>query len=114
MIEERIGMENNEIKLIKKNDELVSKIMEQRKLSEDKAQLVKSMMRYNMWTMKQFCDLTGYKESTVTNLTRPSYNKNNDVITQLDFCYPLRSLDRKGPKFIVRNEKSEQFLPKVD
>ena len=114
MTEEKIGLGDDKIRLIKKNDELALAIMKQQKLPEEKATLIAYIMRYNMWTMAQFGDLTGYAPSTITNLTRPFYNKAGELVTELDFCYPFKSLEGSGPKFIIRNEKSESFLPKVE
>jgi len=113
MTGEIIGLVTKEVKLVKKNEELTSKIMEHRKISEDKAQVVFNMMRYNMWTIKQFCDLTGYVESSISNMMRPKLVK-GEYITHLDHCFPFQSLEKDGLKFIVRNEKSEKLLPKVE
>ena len=55
-------------------------IIKNQNLSNDKVAVVSDMMRYNMWTMAQFCDLTGYKPSTITNMTRPNY-KGGELVT---------------------------------
>lgn len=112
MNENKIGLGNDNIRLIKKDEELVSAIIKHRELKEDDTEIVSDMMRYNMWTMAQFGDLTGYNQSTLTNMTRPNY-RDGSLVTALDFCYPFRSISSLGPKFILRNEKSEKMLTKV-
>jgi len=113
MNENKIGQGSDTIRLIKKDEELVSKIIKQQNLATTKTPIVSDMLRYNVWTMAQFCDLTGYKPSTVTNMTRPNY-RDGKLVTELDFCYPFQSISSMGPKFIIRNEKSEKMLPKVE
>ena len=72
---------------------------------------IKEVLRYNILTVEQFCDLSELARSTVDNKTRPLMNKETGQLeTELDFCYPFRGLKKMGPKFIVRNEKSERYL----
>jgi hypothetical protein len=70
---------------------------------------VKTLMLYNVWTVKQFSDVSGLDVSTVTNYSRPAY-VGNKIGTKIDICYPYPDSDGKGPKFIVRNAKSEQYI----
>ena len=71
---------------------------------------VKNLMRYNIWTVEQFKDVSGLAVSTITNLTRPFFTKGNEVDVKIDICYPFSDSDGKGPKFIVRNSKSEKYI----
>ena len=84
--------------------------MSARGLAEDMRPRVAKMLRKNMWTLQQFRDLTGLKEGSITNKTRPTF-KEGEVVTDLDFCYPFEDLKGTGPKMIVRNEKSIAALP---
>lgn len=107
---EKIGLVKNPIRLVKKDEELVDRIMKAQDLMEEDRETIIEILRHNIWTTNQFRDLTGFKESTITNKTRPSY-RHNELVTELDFAYPFADLNGTGPKFIVRNEKSEAMLP---
>lgn len=104
------GLININIRLVKKDEGLVDRIISARNLSEEDRESVRRMLYLNIWTIKQFMGLTGYKPSTIANKTRPNYT-NGELTTELDFCYPFQNLEGTGPKFIVRNEKSEKLLP---
>lgn len=107
---EKIGLIKETIRLVKKDDELVDRILKARELSKTTGEAIAEILRYNIWTMNQFSDLTGFAISTISNLCRPAY-KNGELISDLDFCYPFMNIETMGPKFIVRNKKSEAFLP---
>lgn len=107
---EKHGLIKTAIRLVKKDEELVDRIMKEQNLPNGERETITEILRYNVWTVNQFSDLTGYKESTITNKTRPSY-KDGKIVTELDFCYPFADIMGNGPKFIVRNEKSEAMLP---
>ena len=109
---EKIGLIKVTIRLVKKDDELVDRIMVSRDLPESEREDVVEILRHNVWTTNQFKDLTGMAQATIANKTRPTY-KNGDITTDLDFCYPFADLEGLGPKFIVRNEKSEAMLPQA-
>ena len=109
-MKERIGLIKIIIRLISKDNELIGRIIEERGLKEDDRKRVTELLRHNIWTTNQFRDITGYNESTIANKTRPQY-RDGELQTELDFCYPFADLDGLGPKFIVRNEKSEAMLP---
>lgn len=109
---EIIGLVRQKINLVKRDPELEARIIKERGIVDPKKQeRITEMLYYNHWTVQQFCDLTGLATSTVTNLTRPKYNKENVLVTELDFGYPFRDLEGDGPKCIVRNAKSEKYLP---
>lgn len=110
---EKHGLIKTPIRLVKKDEELVERIMKDRDLPEADRDAVIEILRHNLWTINQFRDLTGFKESTISNKTRPAY-KNGGLVTELDHCYPFADLEGMGPKFIVRNEKSEAMLPQPE
>ena len=92
--------------LCKTSPDLISLISERTGLSTES---VKSMMRYNIFTISQFAELTGLTISTIYNKIKPVL-ENGFYKTDLDFCFPFSTSVNEGPKFIVRNEKSEKFL----
>jgi len=107
---EKIGLIKTPIRLVKKDEELVDRIMKARDLNESDREAVIEILRHNVWTINQFGDLTGFKQATIANKCRPQY-RNGSLATELDHCYPFADLEGLGPKFIVRNEKSEAMLP---
>lgn len=107
---EKIGLIKTTIRLVKKDEELAHRIMNERGIEEVNESTVFEMLRHNIWTVKQFSDLTGLNESTIRNKCRPQY-RDGDLSTELDFCYPFADLEGTGPKYIVRNKKSEALLP---
>lgn len=70
---------------------------------------IKHMLRYNMFTVSQFADLSQLAVSTITNKTRPLMI-DGKYDTELDYCYPYQNKRGDSPKFIVRNSKSEKYL----
>lgn len=106
---EKIGLVEETIRLVKKDDELVNTILKKREFSKDNLETIREMLRYNVWTVQQFQELSGLAVSTILNKMRPIYKK-GELFTDLDFCYPFHSLKSKGPKCIVRNEKSERYI----
>jgi len=107
---EKIGLIKSSIRLIKKDEELEVRVMNKHEIPNEDRELIRDMLRHNVWTIRQYADLTGLAESTIANKCRPGY-KNGQLMTELDFCYPFADLEGMGPKFIVRNEKSEALLP---
>ena len=73
---------------------------------------VKSMMRYNVFTIGQYSCLSGLAVSTILNKTRPSITDKatGSWGTELDYCFPFQDCSDNGPKFILRNEKAEKYL----
>jgi hypothetical protein len=109
---EIIGLVKQKVNLVKRDPELEARIIKERGITDpEKQERIKEILYYNHWTVQMFCDITGLATSTVTNLTRPKYNKENELVTELDFGYPFRDLEGDGPKMIVRNAKSEKYLP---
>ena len=118
-MEENNGLVNIEVALVKTDATLIAKLL--KRLKEDtkhnkipyknEAQ-VKMLMRYNVWSIDQFCDVSGLKVSSVNNLARPtfSFTENKLVSSKLNYCYPHPDSGGKGPKFIVRNEQSEAYI----
>jgi len=97
---------NIECKFVKTDPALIDSLAEARKITPE---LVKKCTRYNVFTVQQFSTLTGLDVSTIHNLTRPSVI-GEEVGTKLNYCYPFPDNDGRGPKFIIRDEKSEKYL----
>ncbi len=116
-MEEESGILTVEVGLVKTDPEVINKLFERLKAETPDdcrnpyldIKQVKTLMRYNMWTVDQFVDVTGMNVSTITNLSRPTFI-GNKMGVKLDTCYPFPDSDGRGPKFIVRNEKSEKYI----
>ncbi len=72
-------------------------------------EMVRTYLRYNMFTVNQFSQLTKMAVSTITNKMRPSY-RDSVLTTELDYCFPFSDEENEGPKFVIRNSKSEKYL----
>ena len=96
-----------ECKFVKTDPLLIEELAKEKNLSEG---MVKIWMRYNIFTVKQFSDLSGLTVGAVTNLTRPSLNGTQVVAPKINFCYPFPDHDGNGPKYIFRNEASEKYF----
>lgn len=121
MKEQRKGILNINVAFVKKDPVLNKKLYERINFeagyeeSEEKWMTeaeVENLMRYNVWTVDQFCNVSGLSVSTITNLTRPFFIKedSDEVDVKLDICFPFSDAEGKGPKFIVRNAKSEKYI----
>ena len=116
-MEEESGILTVEVGLVKTDPEIIKKLFERLKAEKNSGcknpyteeKQVKTLMRYNMWTVNQFVDVTGLSVSTIINMARPNFI-GNKMGVKLDTCYPYPDSDGKGPKFIVRNEKSERHI----
>lgn len=109
-MEEKFGLISGiEVKFVKTEPEVIEAIAKKRDIEPHR---VKSMMRYNIFTIAQFAELAGLAVTSIINKTRPSIiNKETGALgTELDFCYPYQTSTNFGPKFIVRNEKSNRYL----
>jgi hypothetical protein len=109
-MEEKFGLITGvECGLVKTEKETIESIANMRALDP---QYVKTVMRYNIFTINQFADLAGLSVSGVLNKTRqPVRNKENtEWVADLNYCYPFSDKENEGPKFIVRNEKSDKYL----
>jgi hypothetical protein len=100
-------MENIKCNLKKTNKELIIKIAKKRNMSFEK---VKEIMTYNMFTIQQFSDITGRSVYVIHSLLRPSIINGQVVEPRLTCCYPFTDKKGKGPKFIVRDEKAENYI----
>lgn len=94
------------IALVKTDQEIIEKIAGKIGMDTD---LVKFRMRYNCWTVDQFARLCNRSKSTITNLTLQPQLEEGNIVVALDHCYPYPS-HTTGPKFIVRNKKSMNYL----
>jgi len=95
-----------EVKLVKIDSSLVDKISQKRGVAPMQ---VAKMIRHDVFTINQFAELCGKSVSTINKLTEQKL-KEGEVISGLDLIFPFPNFDTKGPKFILRNEKSEQYL----
>ncbi len=108
---------NITVLMVKTDPEILKKLFARLKAREckdcenpyvDEAQ-VKTLMRYNVWTIDQFCDVSGFSVSTIHNMTRPGF-VGNKMEAKLDVCFPFPDSGGRGPKCIIRNEKSERYI----
>lgn len=106
MIDKTITAQGVEIRLVRTDQALIESIALKRGLP---VPAVKEMLRYNVFTINQFRSLTGSSISTITSRTRPSV-RHGKICFDLDVVYPFQDSEGVGPKFILRNEKSEAFL----
>jgi hypothetical protein len=109
-MEEKFGLITGiECRYVKTDPEIIEALAKKTGIDPMK---VKSMMRYNNFTPSQFSELSKLAISTVTNKTRPSIvdKATGKLGIELDYCYPFQGKDSEGPKFILRNEKSEKYL----
>ena len=112
-MEEKFGlMEGMELRLVKTDPELIDVIVSNTGKPHAK---IKSMMRYNMFTIQQFADLVQLDKTTIINKTRPSVidRKTGTIGTELDYCFPRQAFESLGSKNIIRNEKAEKFFIKI-
>ena len=106
-MEEKYGLISEvECKFVKTDTTLIESLSETTGIP---IELVRKAMRYNIFTVNQFSQLTGKAISTITNMTRPIY-RDGKLVTDLDYCFPFPDKDNEGPKFIFRNEKSEKYI----
>lgn len=94
------------IALVKTDQEIIDKIVQKTGMD---AAVVKFRMRYNCWTVDQFGQLCGRNKSTISNMTLQPVLEEGTVTVGLNHCLPFPS-NTNGPKFIVRNEKSMNYL----
>jgi hypothetical protein len=106
-MEEKFGLiKGMKCQLSKTDPSLIEALSVKTGISAEK---VKEMMLYNMFTVGQFSKLTLLSISTVHNKTRLVL-EDGVYTSELDFTYPFSEPDNLGPKFIVRNAKSEAVL----
>ena len=99
-------IEGFEVNLVKIDNQYVEAMA---KKIEEEVPKVKAMLRYNVFTVNQFVQLSGLHISTVNNKCRPAF-VDGEINTELDWCFPHPDKIGEGPKFIIRNEKSEKYL----
>ena len=99
-------LQSVEVTFVKTSPKLIERIAVKRRMTEP---MVKSMMRYNVFTMNQFCQLTGLSKSTVSGKTMPRI-VNGKLVFEIDSVFPFKDAEFEGPKFILRNEKSEKYF----
>jgi hypothetical protein len=113
-MDEEFGLINTEVAFVKTDPEVIKQLFARLRKEKEGAyadeKKVKTLMRYNVWTVEQFSDVSGLAVSTITNLARPYFTDDKLLSTRLDYCYPWPNSKGKGPKFIVRNGKSEKYI----
>jgi hypothetical protein len=106
-MKEKFGLiQGVECKFVKTDPEIIDAIAKRQNIDSTK---IKSMMRYNVFTIRQFADLSGLAVSSIINKTRP-LERDGVLNTDLDYCYSHQDATDNGPKFIVRNSKAEKYL----
>jgi hypothetical protein len=116
-MEEELAPLNIQVAFVKTDPELIKKLFARLSTEECEGcespykneQQVKTLMRYNVWTVDQFSDVSGLAVSSITNLARPQF-VGDKLCVKLNVCFPFPDSDGRGPKFIVRNAKSEKYL----
>lgn len=109
-MEEKFGLiQGIECKYVRTDPEIIESISKRTGIEPSR---IKAMMRYNIFTIGQFAELSQLKVSTILNKTRPSITdrETGALGTELDYTYPFQTAKTGGPKFILRNEKSERLL----
>lgn len=96
-----------ECKFVKTDMALIEGIASKQKLSMD---LIRRCLRYNIFTVKQFATLAGITVGAVTNLTRPTFSDSKIIPPKINYCYPFPDNEGTGPKYIVRDERSEKYF----
>ena len=100
-----------EIRLVKHDEDLYDHIIKARNIiDEEERARVKNALRYNVFSLPMFSDMSGLAKSSVSNLMRPLHDVAGELYTGLDFTFMFPGIRSHGRKFIVRNEKSERVL----
>lgn len=107
-MEEKFGLiKGMRCQFHKTDPELIKALSKKTGIDEDR---IKTIMLYNVFTISQFALITNLAVSTITNKTRPLMI-DGKYDTELDYCYLYPDKEgNDGPKFVVRNEKSEKYL----
>ncbi|KKM83115.1 hypothetical protein LCGC14_1312710 [marine sediment metagenome] len=101
------------MRFVKFDEDLYNHIIKSRNIFDNEEQSkIKEALRYNIFTVIMFSDMTGIPVSTVNSKTSPKLAKDGKIYTELDYTFPWPSLNKAGGKFIVRNEKAEELLRK--
>ena len=109
-MEDKFGLITGiECKYVKTDSEIIDAIAKRTGIDPLR---VKSMMRYNIFSVLQYSELSGLAVSSILNKTRPSIvdKRTGAWGTELDYCFPFQDCNDNGPKFILRNEKAEKYL----
>lgn len=93
--------------LVETPNETIGAVKAKTKLSEER---IRSMLQYNIFTIRQYSHLSNMMISTIMNKLKPKFSGGHILSPELDICYPFPSSKSKGQKFIIRNEKSEKYL----
>ena len=88
-------------------EDLLIKVSQKTKID---LKMIKDMLTYNVFTLKQFSILSGLSVSAINIKARYSYVNRTMLSPELDVCHPFKSNASMGLKCIIRNEKSEKYL----
>ncbi len=101
----------HQLALVKMDPDLIERLYKKLAQVDDEITLadVKVRMRNNCWVVDQYAQLCGKSVPTITNMTLQPVLNGEKIDVALDYCYPFPG-NKLGPKFIVRNEKSMNYL----
>jgi len=106
-MEEKFGLiKGIRCQLQKTEPELIKALSKKTGMDVDR---IKTIMLYNIFTVSQFAHITNLAVSTITNKTRPLMI-DGKYDTELDYCYLYPDKEGNGPKFIIRNSKTDKYL----
>ena len=102
-----------EVRFVKFDEDLFNHIIKSHNISDEQGQAkIREALRYNIFSVAMFSDMTGIPLSTVNAKTSIRQGKDGVIYTELDYVFPWPSLKKAGSKYIVRNEKSLELLKK--
>jgi len=97
------------VNLKRTDDKIIERISEVRGIPIEH---VRKMVKHTCWTPQQFADLTGKTVHTINNLTVRGKQVKGEMVPALTICSCFPTKEKPGPKFIVRDEQSEEILMK--
>jgi len=100
-----------EIRLVKHDEDLYDHIIKARNILDEEQQAkVKEALRYNIFSLNMFSDMSGLAKSSISNKMRVLQDTAGDFYTELDYAYMFSGIKSTGFKFVLRNDKSERVL----
>lgn len=101
-----VGLVNIKPLLCKTDPKLIEEIASKRGMLLG---TVIKMMSNNRWTILQYSELVNKTTQYIHFLLKPEVT-DYGIKTKLNHCFPYPTANNNGPKFVVRDEKSEKFL----
>lgn len=100
-----------EIRLVKHDEVLYDHIIKSRNILDEEQQVkIKDALRYNVFSLSMFSDMSGLAKSSISNKMRVLQDTAGEFYTDLDYTYMFSGIKSLGFKFVLRNEKSERVL----